>query len=70
MDNGPHKKDEPTRFVLISVAVLIRDLSNAMQKFVNEMVKVCSVANPASACAAGQRTDSHWPSMCASSQGT
>jgi hypothetical protein len=38
MDNGPHKKDEPNRFVLISVAVLIRDLSNAMQKFVNEMV--------------------------------
>jgi hypothetical protein len=35
-DNGPHKKDDVQRFVLISVAVLIRDFSEAMLKFMRE----------------------------------
>jgi hypothetical protein len=37
MDNGPHKKDDAERFVLISVAVLIHDFSKAMETFVGEI---------------------------------
>jgi len=36
-DNGPHRKDEAERFVLISVAVLIHDFSKAMERFIAEM---------------------------------
>ena len=36
-DNGPHRKDEVERFVLISVAVLIHDFSKAMESFIAEM---------------------------------
>jgi hypothetical protein len=36
MDNGPHKKDDSVQFVLISVAVLTRDFSKAVERFVKE----------------------------------
>jgi hypothetical protein len=36
-DNGPHRKDDPERFALISIAVLIRDFSRALETFLNEM---------------------------------
>jgi hypothetical protein len=34
-DNGPHRKDEAAKFVLVSVAVLIHDFSKAMETFVS-----------------------------------
>lgn len=37
MDNGPHRKDDVERFVLISVAVLIHDFSRAMETFIAEI---------------------------------
>jgi len=36
-DNGPHRKDEAERFVLISIAVLFHDFSKAMAKFVEDI---------------------------------
>ena len=36
-DNGPHKKDDTARFVLISIAVLIHDFSKAVESFVNQI---------------------------------
>jgi hypothetical protein len=36
-DNGPHRKYDIDRFVLISIAVLIYDFSKAVETFVNEM---------------------------------
>jgi hypothetical protein len=38
-DNGPHRKDEAERFVLISVAVLVHDFSGAMESFVAEIIR-------------------------------
>lgn len=35
-DNGPHKKDDTQRFVLISIAVLIHDFSKAVLRFLTE----------------------------------
>jgi len=37
MDNCPHKKDDESRFVLISIAVLIHDFAKAMEAFVNQL---------------------------------
>jgi hypothetical protein len=34
MDNGPHRKDDVERFVLISFAALIHDFSRAMELFI------------------------------------
>lgn len=36
-DNGPHKKDDEERFVLISVAVLIHDFFKSMETFMAEV---------------------------------
>jgi hypothetical protein len=36
-DNGPHRKDDTERFVLVSVAVLIHDFSKALADFVDAM---------------------------------
>jgi hypothetical protein len=37
MDNGPHKKNGQSRFVLVSIAVLIHDFTKAMETFVNQL---------------------------------
>jgi hypothetical protein len=34
-DNGPHRTDEAERFVLVSIAVLTRDLGRAMEAFMS-----------------------------------
>jgi hypothetical protein len=38
-DNGPHRKNEAERFVLISVAVLLHDFSRAMESFLAEIMR-------------------------------
>lgn len=45
MDNGLHKKNDGEQFVLISVAVLIRDFFSSMETFIAESVANSELKN-------------------------